>query len=273
MKWPGGKRWLAPLIKELWLKSNATRLVEPFCGGLSISLTLKPNRAFLNDYNPHLMNLFFWIKSGYSHEIEMANDKQLFYSHRNDFNQLIRNNEAGTCLAANYFYYLNRTGYNGLCRFNLSGEYNVPFGSYDRINYRQHFSEYQQLMCKWHLSCDDFSNLEIQSGDFVYVDPPYDETFTQYHIPAFDWPDQIRLTEWLAQHDCPMILSNQATHRIIDLYQDAGFELFYLKGPRSISCKTDRQPNQEVLAIRGFDFNVKNYLSQNSLFQRLAWQR
>ena len=64
LKWAGGKRWQVPHIKPLWLASGATRLVEPFCGGLSVALGLQPERALLNDVNPHLMNFYHWLKLG-----------------------------------------------------------------------------------------------------------------------------------------------------------------------------------------------------------------
>ena len=44
--------------------------------------------------------------------------------------------------------------------------------------------------------------------------------------------------------------SNQATPRIVELYEGLGFELTYLDGPRRISCTGDRTAAREVLAIK-----------------------
>jgi DNA adenine methylase len=54
LKWAGGKRWLVPHLRPLWEPFADRRLVEPFCGGLAVALGLMPERALLNDRNPHL---------------------------------------------------------------------------------------------------------------------------------------------------------------------------------------------------------------------------
>src|SRR5579885_1705385 len=52
LKWAGGKRWQVPHLRELWRQHQHRRLVEPFCGGLAVTLALMPRRALLNDINP-----------------------------------------------------------------------------------------------------------------------------------------------------------------------------------------------------------------------------
>ncbi|MCK7461430.1 MAG: DNA adenine methylase [Sphingobacterium sp.] len=63
--------------------------------------------------------------------------------YRKIFNALLAAGLGHTVEAASLFYYLNRTGFNGLCRFNSRGEFNVPFGSYARIAYVRDFSAYR----------------------------------------------------------------------------------------------------------------------------------
>src|ERR1041385_8873974 len=89
LKWAGGKRWLVPLIRQMWAPECGCRLVEPLCGGLAVSLGLMPERALLNDVNPHNINFFSWLKRGLVTEIEMANDERLYHAHRREFNQII----------------------------------------------------------------------------------------------------------------------------------------------------------------------------------------
>jgi len=62
--------------------------------------------------------------------------------------------------------------------------------------------------------------------------------------------EQVRLVKWLAGHPGPVILSNQATERIVKLYSDYGFKLLFLNAPRMISCTGDRTPAREVLALK-----------------------
>ncbi len=250
LKWAGGKRWLVPYVADLRRPYQSRRLVEPFCGGLAIALGLIPERTLINDINPHAISFFRWLKKGLRIRLKMRNEETYFYARRARFNQLIRRGEAAGKEAASLFYYLNRTCYNGLCRFNRKGEFNVPFGRYKIINYKTDFTEYVSTLAAWEFSCGDFEEVELDPDDFIYADPPYDVEFTQYSKENFDWQDQVRLANWLARHTGPVVLSNQATERILKLYVGLGFEVIVLDAPRLINCTGDRSPAAEVLAIR-----------------------
>ena len=86
----------------------------------------------------------------------MRNDEDLFYSHRQRFNELVHAHKSHTREAAAIFYYLNRTGYNGLCRFNRKGEFNVPFGRYKTISYTNDFLDYRNVLADWEFQSRDF---------------------------------------------------------------------------------------------------------------------
>lgn len=181
----------------------------------------------------------------------MSNDSELYYRHRDRFNELVELGKADSCEAAALFYYLNRTGFNGLCRFNSSGFFNVPFGRYKHINYQTDFEDYRDTFAPWNFRTGDFENIPIKEDDFIYADPPYDVEFTKYSKEDFRWDDQKRLGRWLARHSGPVVLSNQATDRIVELYESLDFEITVLKAPRMINCTGDRTPALEVLAVKG----------------------
>lgn len=183
--------------------------------------------------------------------VVMRNEKDLFYQHRERFNELSRSDNGGNYEAAQLFYYLNRTCYNGLCRFNKDGEFNVPFGRYTRIRYKTDFNDYKKPIKDWAFSNVDVAALKFKAGDFIYADPPYDVEFTTYSAGGFSWDDQKRTAELLAKHRGPVVISNQATERIVDLYKDKGFELRFLDAPRRISRTGDRTAAREVLATKG----------------------
>jgi DNA adenine methylase len=250
LKWAGGKRWLLPYIAPIWINHRERRYVEPFCGGLAVALGLQPERALLNDVNPHLINFYQQVRRGLSLTIKARYDDELFYQHRDRFNQLVRNRRAGTKEAAQLFYYLNRTGFNGLCRFNLSGEFNVPFGRYKTVNYATDFHSYRKLFRRWSFTSCDLEELPLEADDFVYADPPYDVEFTSYSAGGFTWEDQMRTAELLARHRGPVVLSNQATKRIVKLYRQLGFGLQFFQAPRRISSNGNRDSAREVLASR-----------------------
>ena len=258
LKWAGGKRWLASRLKEIYLGSRQKsgsyrRLVEPFCGGLSVSLAIQPEQALLNDINDHSINFYRHLKKGLRMRRDMKNDQDFYYEARALFNELLEKKSDNKRLQAELFYYLNRTGYNGLCRFNKKGLFNVPFGSYKNINYTEDFRAYKEILKDWHFLSGDFELLDLKRDDFVYADPPYDVEFRQYAKEGFSYEDQIRLARWLASHRGPVVASNQATDRIMKLYENLGFKVKILSAPRMISCTGDRTRANEMLAIKNLD--------------------
>jgi len=250
LKWAGGKRWQVPHLRPLWEAHAHRRLVEPFCGGLAVTLGLVPERALLNDANPHLVNFYRWLQRGLRFDLQMENDETLFYAHRDRFNGLLASGKGATKEAAALFYYLNRTGFNGLCRFNHSGEFNVPFGRYVRIGYTRDFSAYRETFSDWTFTNSDVEAVPVERGDFIYADPPYDVEFTQYAKDGFSWADQERTAVWLAKHRGPVVLVNQATPRIETLHRKLGFSVQFLNAPRRISCTGDRTPAREIMGTR-----------------------
>ena len=87
-------------------------------------------------------------------------------------------------------------------------------------------------MKRWTFSCGDFERLRLHRDDFVYADPPYDVPFTTYASGGFAWEDQVRAARWLARHPGPVVLTNQATDRIMALYAELGFDCRACSRPR-----------------------------------------
>lgn len=250
LKYPGGKRFLVDKIKDLWKKSQSKRLVEPFSGGMAISLGIAPEKARINDLNPHVINFYQQVQDNFKIKIRMINNEAFYYARRDEFNDLIVRCIFNTQLAASLFYYLNRTCFNGLVRFNRSGLFNVPFGRHKTINYCRSFPQIKKIIKKWKFTTDDFSKVRVNKTDFLYVDPPYDTNFTNYTGKGFAWLEQERLIKHLAKYECPIIISNQATDRIIELYNQNGYKLLFIDAARKISCNGDRKKAREVLALK-----------------------
>lgn len=250
LKWAGGKRWLAPRLENMYRPFRHLRWVEPFVGGLGVALYVHPEKALLNDINQHVINFYRWLQRGLVVTIALKNDSDLYYKHRSRLNELIRQGKERSQEAAMLFYYLNRTGFNGLCRFNRKGEFNVPFGRYKTINYIKDFSAYAEVLRRWEFTSVDFEALSVGEEDFIYADPPYDVEFTSYSSVEFTWQDQVRLARWLASRPGPVVASNQATSRILELYDDLGFHIEIVEAPRRISSNGNREPALEMLAWR-----------------------
>lgn len=79
--------------------------------------------------------------------------------------------------AASLFYYLNRTGYNGLCRFNRGGRFNVRFGRYKSVSYTRDFTPYAEVLRDWQFTAGDFGRMQLQPDDFIYAASPYNVEF------------------------------------------------------------------------------------------------
>lgn len=257
LKWAGGKRWIVPVLSPILDEFNDLVLVELFAGGAALSFASERKEAILNDKNPHLINFYSQIQRGiniFSTGVSFKNDKETFYKNRKDFNDLIKNGKENTPEAAALFYYLNKTAYNGLVRFNNKGFFNTPFGKYKRINYEFDISSYRDMVRNWNFMCKDFSEVDIPTNALIYADPPYDVEFTAYNAGGFDWKDQVRLVEFLCELSNPIVLSNQATERIVKLYKSHGFLVTFKDAPRSISCKGNREKVKEVIAYRNIPF-------------------
>lgn len=278
LKWAGGKRRQVPRLRELYEPHRDRRLVELFCGAANVALGLQPEAALLNDVNPHLINCLRWVQraDGFSKSlIDWKNQESHYYKLRDRFNLLVRVDPA--CEeAAQIFYYLNKMGHGGICRFNAAGEFNIPWGKYEHglgnPPESGRLTPWKQAMRGFKFICRDFREVDLKPGDFVYADPPYDSPvddsfvqgnllgdadweeegkgFTSYSMDKFRAQDQLDLARLLAKHPGPTIIQNMATPRIVRLYEGLGFELEYVMASRASACNGDRAPVEEVIAKR-----------------------
>lgn len=261
LKWAGGKyRIIEHILNAL---PPGSRLVEPFTGSGAIFLNAPHMQFLLADVNPDLVNLYQFVKNEGAAFIdycellfcEQNNHSDSYYQFRLKFNQ----SALGSRLRAALFLYLNRHGYNGLCRYNLSGKYNVPFGHYVKPYFPKH-----ELLYFHKKSQDaeffqgDFKTtmLQARQGDVVYCDPPYvplskTSSFTAYTQTKFNESEQIilaKLAQNLANNGIPVVISNHDTRFTRDLYQQASIQSFSVQ--RQISCKgQSRLSVQEIIAV------------------------
>ncbi len=263
LKWAGGKKKIISEIASLLPKKGKKRLVEPFVGGGSVFLNLEFDEYLLVDMNKDLINLFNIIKNQSSDFIKDAqkffnednNQSEKYYSYRSQFNQSVDQYERSLL-----FLYLNRHGYNGLCRYNKSGGYNVPFGRYKHPYFPkaelQYFSKKAQ---KATFIQGDFETAfaQLNETDVVYCDPPYSpinptSNFTAYAGNSFTDEDQKRLVDYAEtakKNNIPTLISNHYVDFTQDLYQDATKKKL-INVQRSISRKgKGRIKVKEILAL------------------------
>lgn len=163
-------------------------------------------------------------------------------------------------MRAAQFVYLNRFGFNGLCRYNKSGGFNVPYGHPTRL---PRFPRYEMLAFRTKARRamfihNDFAAVmrAAQRGDVVYCDPPYlnrdnAPSFTGYGPGGFNLTRQLELASLakdLATNGVPVVISNHDCEMARKLYADA--EIFSYSARRSISAAGNiRGEVGELLAV------------------------
>lgn len=262
LKWAGGKYSLVDQIRPFL--PDGEQLIEPFTGAGSIFLNTNYDSYLLADINVDLISLFKTIKRAPKKFVREArelfgaeyNSEVMYYKLRDEFNQCTDQYRRSLL-----FLYLNRHCYNGLCRYNMKGEFNVPFGRYNRPYFPEDelyfFSEKAQ---KAKFVCGSYHKIMALSkkDSVVYCDPPYTPLsktahFTSYfNVKSFTEDDQINLVKIAKKiaknHDVPVIISNHDTDLTRFWYKDA--DLFPLKTRRYISSQAEnRSEITELLAI------------------------
>lgn len=259
-KWAGSKfNCLQEIIPHL---PNGKRLIEPFTGSGVVFLNTAYPSYLLAEGNNDLIYFFTTLQREGEGLIERCrhyfqpkfNCESVYYKHRTRFNSLPLSAEKSAL-----FLYLNRHGYNGLCRYNLKGLYNVPFGKYLKP-----YFPFQEMQFFYQKSQEvtfiqaDFRETFAQAvpGDVIYCDPPYVPLSTTtrpfaYIQKRFEEADQIdlaRLARETAAKGIPVIISNHDTEFTRHLYEEANILSFEVS--RTISCLgKSRQPIKELLAV------------------------
>lgn len=258
LKWAGNKTAIMSELKK-YLPAGP-RLVEPFAGSCAVMMATDYPSYLVADINPDLINLYKKIAADCEAFIsrakvlfEEANSELAYYNIRQEFNY---STEITDFMKAIYFLYLNRHGYRGLCRYNKSGYFNIPYGNYKNPYFPEKeiraFAEKAQRATFICASFDETLAM-LQVGDVVYCDPPYDGTFSGYHTDGFTEDDQYHLASILEHRSSeghPVIVSNNDTSLIRSLYRN--FTYHYIKAKRSIGVSAgEGKSATEIIAVSG----------------------
>lgn len=263
LKWAGGKKKVVHHIASILPLEGKKRLIEPFVGGGSVFLNFDFDEYLLIDMNKDLIALFNIIKYEPTRFIADAeklfsgqyNVAETYYELRKKFNESTDSYERSIL-----FLYLNRHGYNGLCRYNKSGGYNVPFGRYKHPYFPKvellYFSEKAQRAT---FIEGDFETAftQLKPDDVIYCDPPYSpinrtSNFTAYAGNSFTDEDQKRLVNCAEKAKglgIPTLISNHYVDFTRELYKNAHQDKVF-PVQRSISQKgKGRIKVKEILAL------------------------
>lgn len=225
IKYRGGKsKEISNFLQ--FVPKDFDRYVEPFLGGAALYFYLEPHSALINDINNRLINFYISVRDNFeiirkelasleiiysANQIEYEKLKEkdtssslyienknesLYYLLRDMFNGKIEKKYSDASL----YYFINKTSYSGMLRFNSRGEFNVPFGRYKNFNTKFVSEAHSELLNKAAITNTDYSEVfdKCTANDFIFLDPPYDCIFTDYgNIEQNDFTedDHVRLAQ------------------------------------------------------------------------------
>jgi DNA adenine methylase len=261
LKWAGGK--YTSLSRILHRLPEAKRFIEPFAGSGVVFINTEYPNYLIGEANADIIGIFQSLQQEGDGFIDYCetffcsqnNTALQYYAFREQFNEA-----TDPKLRAALFLYLNRHGFNGLCRYNSKGIYNVPFGSYakpffPRDNMQYFYQKSQDVIFK-HADFTELFNIATP-GDIIYCDPPYVplphqiSNFSTYTAHPFDENQQVilaKISMQAAKRGITVIISNHDTAFTRHHYQHSEIHAFEVA--RVISSKTaQRDPAKELLAI------------------------
>ena len=247
IKYRGGKFKEIPQLIQHIPHFNG-RYIEPFFGGGALFFYLEPNGAIINDINERLMNFYRAVQMNFEtlrdelsqleaqytqnrtafDELKKLNPKDrvpdanepLYYHLRDMYNGIIPSAYSDAAL----YYFINKTAYSGMIRYNAKGEYNVPYGRYKNFNTGIITEAHHNLLAQTEILNGDY--LEVfnatRPDDFVFLDPPYDCIFSDYgneeYKDGFNEANHRQLSEDFNNLGCRALMVIGATPLTRELY-------------------------------------------------------
>lgn len=263
-KWAGSKAKVLHHLLPVLHEHRQDGFCEPFVGACNVSLNFDAGYYIWNDLNKDLIRTYeLLVRSPklYKEVCEYFFQKGFdeYYELRDLFNELSLEGNTSDMTRVALFQYLNKHGFNGLCRYNKSGKFNVPVGTSTKPK--------QVPIEQIDLFFNRFANAIISTSSFgfeevfertskcdsllIYSDPPYVPLTSDFNYTGdgFDWEQQVLLKQLSkdSKHTC--IISNHWTPLTEELYSDAN-EIHVFDVQRTISCKgSDRKKVQECIVV------------------------
>lgn len=284
LKWSGGKRRIMTHIIQSLPRNFTGGYLEPFLGGGSVLFEMLNSgfalsKIIVSDLQRELMFCYIVLRDPAMYQMFLAEidngiienryvrTREAFIENRLQFNELKKQETCDTLTQvklAVLFVYLNKTCFNGIYRENKSGRFNVPFGSYpknpDIFNTVLLHEIHEKFVSLVDFNCSSNGFLDTikqaKSGDFVYLDPPYHNTFTSYTSIGFSEKDQIKLHDAvieLHKKGCKVLYSNSNTEFIHNLFSEDFFHKQVIQVKRLLGCKAESRGKViEEILIRNY---------------------
>lgn len=270
LKWAGGKSRLLPQFRQFF-PVRYGRYYEPFLGGGAVFFDMQPPQAVLNDLNPALIGAYRHIQGrldellhrlkqlrAYYYDLMPSQRQAAYYRFRQHYNELPH----GTLEKTVLLIVLNKTCYNGLYRENARGQFNVPYGRYEKplLFREEQLRAVRSALHQVELLNTHFATASATAcaGDFIYFDPPYapvsaTASFTRYYRRNFGLEQHAELAQVarkLAERGVQVMLSNADVPLVRELYAD--FHIHTVQATRAINSKPWRRGKIGELVITSY---------------------
>lgn len=278
LKYRGGKSREIPRFLQ-YIPDDFNRYIEPFFGGGAVYFYLEPDNAIINDLNTRLMTFYQELRNNYPEMRKQLDELQSLYEkNQKEYKRLktlspnervpnaneelyykmreLFNHPNGEFLDGVLYFFINKTAYSGMIRYNNSGEYNVPFGRYPNLNTRLITEQHSELLQRTELYNLDYKKIfdMAQEDDFIFLNPPYDCVFNDYGnidmMNGFDEEQHRRLAEEFKKLPCRALMIIGKTPLTEELYKDYIFDEYY----KNYSVNIKNRFNNDKMHIV-----VKNY--------------
>lgn len=255
LKYRGGKSREIPRFLQ-YIPDNFDRYIEPFLGGGAVYFYLEPENAIINDVNERLMLFYRQLRNNYPEMRAQLDELQRVYeANQTEFRRLkalspderipnaneelyyrmrdLFNRPDKSYLDGVIYFFINKTAYSGMIRYNNSGEYNVPFGRYPNFNTQLVTEQHSRLLQNAELFNLDYRRIFDMTGenDFMFLDPPYDCVFNDYGnidmMNGFDEAEHRRLAEDFRNLPCRALMVIGKTPLTMELYGEYVFDEYY----------------------------------------------
>ena len=224
-KWSGGKKDEIKFFSQYFPKDYETYL-EPFFGGGAVYFYLRPKKAAISDVHKEAIDFYETVKNGkideiYSFMEKNRNEEETYYKIRSmDRKEKKLSQVENACR----FYYLRKTCYRGMMRYNSKGQFNIPYGKYKTCNYENlKDKRYEELLKKTDIHFGDFEYIfknYDNENNFMFIDPPYDTKFSDYGYCSFGRDEHKRLANLFKKSKCKCLMIISETEFIRDLYKN-----------------------------------------------------
>lgn len=287
LKYRGGKSKEIPEILR-HIPREYNRYIEPFFGGGALYFYLENENSIINDINTRLMNFYRDVANNYENMREQLDEIQeiyernqreyeelkavnpdirvenmnedLFYKMRDLFN----NNTTNEYLDSVIYFFINKTAYSGMIRYNRRGEFNVPFGRYKNMNTRLLTENHHRLLRTANINNTNYQEIfnMAEENDFMFLDPPYDCQFTDYgNGNEFTEEDHRQLSQAFRNLRCRALMVVSKTPLMEELYEDfivddATYDKVY-----GVNIRNRFERNAEHLIIRNYDLDIGEQLN------------